>query len=177
MKIGGLVRMISRRGGSLSLPFPELVDELHALPDGTVIDGELVVVDERGHPQFEQLCARAFMLRPGTISQAIRERPAAIFVFDVLMIGGRDQRKLPLLKRKATLERLLCSAERVRYLNHIGENGERLYHEVERLELEGIVCKQADSPYTAGRSRHWVKVKTPIGKERERARMESRRSG
>jgi len=54
----GLVRMLSRNGGGLGHAFPELVDELHGLPDGTAIDGELVVLDERGHPQFEQLSAR-----------------------------------------------------------------------------------------------------------------------
>ncbi len=76
-KLSGLVRMCSRRGRSLNLPFPELVDELRALSDETVIDGGLVVVDERGHPQFEQLCARAFMMRRRVIRQAIAERPAA----------------------------------------------------------------------------------------------------
>ncbi len=55
-----------------------------------------------------------------------------------------------------------------------GENGGRLFAEVERLELEGVVGKQADSPYVAGRSRFWVKINTAIGREREAKRMDRR---
>ena len=57
--------------------------------------------------------------------------------------------------------------DRSRYANHIGENGERLYQQAEQLELEGVVAKHVASPYMAGRSREWVKIKTPIGRERD----------
>ncbi len=171
-KVDGLVRMVSRQGRGMGHAFPELTDELHALPDGVVLDSELVVLDERGHPQFEDLCARAFMSRAITIRRAAVERPAAMFAFDVLMVEGRDVRNVPLLKRKVLLEGVLAGSNRVRYLSHVGENGERLYAEVERLELEGVVGKRADAPYTAGRSPAWVKVKTPAGKEREAKRRE-----
>jgi len=67
------------------------------------------------------------MARSTTINEAVRKLPAAIFAVDVSMLEGRDQRRLPLLKRKAQLERVLIGGERIRYLHHIGENGERLY--------------------------------------------------
>lgn len=171
IKSGGLVRLLSRNGRNLNLPFPEIVEELHALPDGVALDGELVVLDARGHPQFEQLSARALMTKPFRIKSARIEQPAALFAFDVLTANGRDQRKQPLYKRKVLLEKVLKGRERVRYLNHIGENGERLFEEVTRLELEGIVGKKIDTPYVAGRCHHWVKVKTSAGKARESLRM------
>ncbi len=167
--------MVSRQGRSLSLPFPELTDELHELPDGIVMDAELVALDDRGHPQFDQLCARAFKTRPRDAQRAAVETPAAIFAFDLLRFDGRDLRHLPLLKRKATLKHLLSRSTRIRYVHHIGENGERLFSEIERLELEGVVAKRADSPYRAGRSGTWVKVKTAVGKAREALRRETER--
>lgn len=171
------MRLVSRNGRSLNGPFPELVDELHALPGDFAIDSELVVLDGRGHPQFEHLSARALMLRPFVIQEAARTRPAALFAFDLLAIDGKDLRRQPLLKRKSILERVLKAGERIRYLNHVGENGERLLDEVSKRELEGIVGKKGDAVYTSGRCKAWVKVKTPAGKEREAARMEHLRRG
>jgi ATP-dependent DNA ligase len=57
----------------------------------------------------------------------------------------------------------------------VEEHGEALFAEVDRLELEGIVAKRASSAYSAGRSRHWLKVKTAAGRAREAKRMEHRK--
>lgn len=58
----GAVRLITRNGFDLAKAFPELVIELETLPD-VVMDGELVVLDEHGHPQFDSLRRRARMTR------------------------------------------------------------------------------------------------------------------
>jgi hypothetical protein len=59
---------------------------------------------------------------------------------------------------------------------HVGERGIGLFAEAERLGLEGIVGKRADSAYTAGRSRNWLKVKTAEGKAREALRFDRQTS-
>jgi len=87
-------------------------------------------------------------------------------------MGGKDLRPLPLVKRKALLQQQLGRTERIVYCHHIGENGERLFAEADRLGLEGIIAKKADSPYRRGRTPNWVKIKTAHGRhiDEERAK-------
>jgi len=70
--------MISRQGRDMSRAFPELIADLERLPPATVMDGELVMLDERGHPQFERLLGRSAVSRSDTVRKAARERPATI---------------------------------------------------------------------------------------------------
>ena len=118
---GEALRLLSRRGNNLISSFPEIERELRALPEA-VIDGEVVMLDEQGRPQFERLRLRT-VLRPDAIERAARQEPAAIFAFDLLALEGRDLRKLPLLKRKAALQKLLKGAKRICYTAHVGEEG------------------------------------------------------
>jgi ATP-dependent DNA ligase len=166
--------MVSRQGKDLSRGFPELIAELERLPEGTVIDGELVVLDVFGRPQFDELLGRSARSAK-TAASANDERPAAIFAWDILMYRGKDLRALPLLERKRILEEAIGRRNRILPASHIEEQGERLYQEILALELEGIVAKRADSTYPAGRTSSWVKIKTPVGRDRESKRMERRR--
>ena len=86
------------------------------------------------------------MKDPGAIGKAAATKPAAVFAFDLLQLRGKDLRKLPLLKRKAALEKELKRTERIVYCQHVGENGEKLYQAADQLGLEGIIGKKADSP-------------------------------
>jgi bifunctional non-homologous end joining protein LigD len=81
---------------------------MNALPD-LVFDGELVVLDTEGRPQFDRLRRRCAMRNPLTMMQAARDDPAAIFAFDLLELRGKDQRKQPLLKRKEALKNTTAS--------------------------------------------------------------------
>ena len=152
-KAGDKVRLLSRRGNPLEQWFPELTAELALLPD-LVLDGELVLLDARGHSEFHKLRGRCAMRDARCIQAAARVQPAAIFAFDILMLDGSDLRAQPLLKRKASLQRTLKAAgvKRICYCQHIGENGERLFAEADRLGLEGIIAKRAYSPYRRGRT-------------------------
>jgi bifunctional non-homologous end joining protein LigD len=82
-----------------------------------------------------------------------------------VQLRGKDLRPLPLLKPKALLEKELNRAQRIVYCKHIGESGEKLFQTADQLRLEGVIGKKADSPYRAGRTRNWVKVKTAHGSE------------
>jgi bifunctional non-homologous end joining protein LigD len=169
---GSFVSITSRRGTDLTACFPEIVECLVELPD-LVLDGELVVLDARGHPQFERLARRARMSRFPSVDAAAKEDPAMIFAFDLLELRGKDMRSQPLLKRKAALEKVLKGSSRIRYLTHVGEDGRRLFAAAARLELEGIVAKRADSAYKRGRSRDWLKISTPAGKLAQESRSET----
>jgi bifunctional non-homologous end joining protein LigD len=121
-----------------------------------------VLLDARGRPQFERL-RRRLALKRLSIDHAARTEPAALFAFDLLELRGKDLRRLPLLKRKAQLEKVLRRSTRIRYMTHVGEDGERLHAAAAKLELEGIVAKRADSPYRQGRTADWGEIRTPAG--------------
>ena len=67
----------------------------------------------------------------------------------MLQLLGKDLRALPLLKRNALLHRELLRTERIVYCQHVVESGEKLFQAAERLELEGVIGKKADSRYFA----------------------------
>src|SRR4051812_32961853 len=74
---GAGVRLLSRRGNDLAASFPEIMADLIALPE-MIADGELVVLDAEGKPQFERLQRRARFRRPDAIAKAARGDPAAV---------------------------------------------------------------------------------------------------
>jgi bifunctional non-homologous end joining protein LigD len=124
-----------------------------------ILDGEAVVLDEEGRPRFSELQKRVQLTRTIDIERASVIRPATLYVFDLIALDGFDLRKLPLRARKALLPEVLPKAGPLRYADHVEEHGEQLYEEVQRRGLEGIVAKQADSPYRGGRSSLWRKIK------------------
>ena len=95
-----------------------------------------------------------------------------MFAFDVLSLGGKDVRKLPLVKRKQIVQDALRGSQRIRPVQYVGEQGVRLYEAACALQLEGIVAKQADATYHAGRSRDWLKIRTPHGRDVQAERSE-----
>lgn len=159
----------SRRGTDLLPCYPEIRACLVELPQ-MVLDGELVVLDRHGRPDFESLRRRLAMKRPIAVEHAAKTMPAAIFAFDLLELRGKDVRTLPLLKRKQLLGEELRGSERIRYLEHVGESGHRLFQVAEELGLEGIIAKHAGAPYRRGRASGWIKIKTNAGRLIDEAR-------
>jgi bifunctional non-homologous end joining protein LigD len=156
----GQPRLVYRRGGDSTHVFPEIARAVQGLPyEDLVLDGEVVVLDERGRPSFQGLQKRVQLSRKTDLDRAALERPATLFVFDLLAFQGYDLRPLPLLARKQALRMLMPSAGPLRYADHVAREGEAFYDEVAKLGLEGIVAKRADAPYVAGRSPHWLKLK------------------
>jgi bifunctional non-homologous end joining protein LigD len=157
---GGVGRLITRNGNDYTAAFPELARAVSALPyDGLLMDGELVILDEQGRPSFQRLQNRARLSRPLDIRHAAVESPATLYLFDLMALEGYDLRPLPLVKRKAILQRLLPEVGPLRYAVHFEQQGEALYYQAVGMGLEGIVAKKADAPYTSGRSERWLKVR------------------
>jgi bifunctional non-homologous end joining protein LigD len=157
----GAVHLVYRRGSEAVATYPEVARALAALPFGDlVLDGEVVVLDDEGRPSFQRLQRRAQQRRTADVQRAALEMPATYYAFDLLAFEGFDLRPLPLVERKALLQSLLPRAGPVRFLDHVPEQGEAFYAEVSRLKLEGLIAKKADAPYRAGRSPHWLKLRT-----------------
>jgi bifunctional non-homologous end joining protein LigD len=149
-----------RRGRDVTASFPEIAAVVRALPfDSLVLDGELVVLDAFGKPSFRRLQQRVHLTRASEIQAATVHLPVTLFVFDLLAFEEFDLRPLPLLQRKKILQAVVPPAGSVRYADHFEEHGSTMFEEVGRLGFEGIVAKQADAPYTAGRSGAWLKIR------------------
>jgi bifunctional non-homologous end joining protein LigD len=152
--------LLSRNGHDITATFPEIAKPLRALPfEGLVVDGELVVLDERGHPSFQRLQNRAQLRGAREIRRAAVDSPATYYVFDLIAVEGYDLRGLPLERRKALLAEVVPRAGALRYSEHWEKDGETLYAQVERMGLEGIMAKKADSPYRSRRSSEWLKIR------------------
>ena len=151
--------LYSRKGLDYTESFPEIARAVKAIPfENVILDGELVVLNEVGKPSFNMLQARA-KLGAREAKRAAIEAPATLYVFDLLAFGGYDLRKLPLIKRKEILRKVLPETGPLRYSEHFEKNGEGLYEQVVKLGLEGIMAKKADSPYRSGRSGDWLKIR------------------
>jgi bifunctional non-homologous end joining protein LigD len=151
---GDRVRVLSRNARDWSDRVPLIVEGMLALPvTSATIDGEGVVVDERGVTDFERLRS-ALAERGGS-------REAFLYGFDLLELGGEDLRQHPWEIRRATLTGLLRKARPgIRLSEHLDGDGETIFRHACALGAEGIVAKRRDRPYRSGRCADWVKVKT-----------------
>lgn len=160
VKEDGQARLVTRNGNDYSAAFPELIRAIAALPYSNVLmDGELVILDDAGRPSFQRLQNRARIGRAPDIRHAAVETPGTLYLFDLMGLEGFDLRSLPLVKRKALLRKVLPEAGPLKYSEHFEREGEALYDQAVGMGLEGIVAKQADSPYKSGRSDLWLKVR------------------
>ncbi|MDP8962060.1 MAG: ATP-dependent DNA ligase, partial [Actinomycetota bacterium] len=155
----GEPRLDSRNHKPLLRYFPELTAALTALPDGTVVDAEVVVVRD-GTLDFDALSER---IHPAVsrIEKLSHETPAQLVAFDVLALQGRDLRTQPFRARREELEPLLTGLEAPWHLTPSTTNldlGQRWFYEFESAGCDGIVAKRTDAPYVEGR-REMVKVK------------------
>ena len=149
-----------RRGHDSTALYPEIDLALRAMPyRDLVVDGEVVVLDASGRPDFGRLQARAMLGRARDIARACLTHPAIFMVFDLVGFDGCDLRGLPLGERKRLLRMLVADTGVLRYVDHVPERGIDMYASVEQLGLEGVVGKRADSPYRPGRSGDWVKLR------------------
>jgi bifunctional non-homologous end joining protein LigD len=101
------------------------------------------------------------LTRPHDVQHAAAEVPVVYVVFDVLQVGDRDVRSLPLRARKELLSRIAPRRGPIRWLDHLEGDGRPLYDLCGQLGLEGLVSKRASSPYRPGpdRTDDWLKIK------------------
>jgi bifunctional non-homologous end joining protein LigD len=162
-KHGGVAALYTKNGHDFSSRVRWMADGLARLPGvlSLVIDGEFVVCDDAGLPDFYALHSRS------------RDRALCVWAFDLLHHNGRDLRELPLSERKARLEKLILGANTdwLRYSESF-DDGIELLMAADRMKLEGIVSKRRDAPYRSGKKCGWTKVQVRDlvrGQQRARA--------
>jgi DNA ligase D-like protein (predicted ligase) len=149
------VDLYSRTRKSFNRQFSYIVAALADMPSGTVIDGELVAIDEMGRPNFNLL-------------QNFRSAASRIqyYVFDLLCFNDRDLTGLPLIERRTLLKSLSFKDKRIRIVDYAEASAAELLMAVRKQNLEGIIGKRKDSPYQPGkRSGVWIKYRVNRGQE------------
>src|SRR5947209_3597984 len=159
-KSRGEALLLTRNGNDYTNVFPEIARAVKALPaDECIIDGEVVVLDDKGIPSFSRLQKRGRLSSELEIRRAAVELPATFYTFDLIAYEDFDVRPLPLTRRKELLKDAVPALGAVRYLDHVEREGEVFLKQVMTLGLEGIVAKKATSKYRSGRSGDWIKIK------------------
>jgi bifunctional non-homologous end joining protein LigD len=161
------VTIASRRGNDKSRQFPEVVESLarwaKGRKEGALLDGEIVALDDAGDPMgFERLQERIHQTSPREVARLRGERPVAFVAFDLLRDGREDLTGLPLAERRARLEAALDGGldSTLRIARQVRGDGTALMQEARTEGWEGIVAKDARSPYRAGgRTLDWRKLK------------------
>ena len=157
IKTGGKVLLRSRNDNDFNARYPGIAKALAAMPDNTVIDGEVVALDADGRPSFNLL------QNYGSAGASLH-----FFIFDVLVLKGKDVMGDPLVTRRELLEKHVFPTmlEPIRYSPVLEASLKDLIQSVKAQGLEGLVAKRRDSKYEPGqRSGAWQKMRVNRGQE------------
>jgi ATP-dependent DNA ligase len=155
----GQVRLHNHRLGDLSSRFPELRPLAQAAADQPLlIDGEIVIVDERGHPELDQPQYRLRLLDEQHILAEAMRQPACFLASDLLFRGRRWTVGEPLWRRKRWLAEALHPCDCLYLAEHFETEGRALFQAAVDSDLEGILAKPKDSVYAAGGTTGWLAV-------------------
>lgn len=159
---GTAVRLTGRSGRDATSTYPEVAEALAGLGlDETILDGEIVALDEEGAPSFGRIQHRIGLTRPRDVAAARRAHPVRFVVFDVLAVDGTDTTGLAYTRRRGLLDALAVDDAEIIDAPpaHRGSLAEAMAESAER-RLEGVVAKRVDSRYRPGsRTAHWLKLK------------------
>jgi bifunctional non-homologous end joining protein LigD len=167
-KTRAAVAIASRAGNDKTAQFPEVVHALSSwgarLAGALLLDGELVALDSAGQPTgFQRIQDRIHLSDPHEIVARAASNPVAFVAFDLLRAGREDLCPLPLSERRRRLEAAIGAAldgGAVRLSRQVAGDGADLLAEAREHGWEGLVVKDARSPYRPGRrSREWRKLK------------------
>ncbi len=151
----GKVHVQDRGLNDLTADLPEVTAAASRVPNGSVIDGELVATDPDGRPDYTRL-------RERLVGGAKRkdEIPVAYLAFDALYLEEKPLLRQPLIRRRARLRKAVEAGGHIFVPDHIEEDGVELFEACLERGLEGVVAKHVQSPYIPGqRSPFWLKVK------------------
>jgi len=157
IKSGDKIHLRSRNNNDFNVRYPGILKALAAMPDETVIDGEVVALDADGRPSFNTLQ-----------NYGSSGAPLHFFIFDLLILKGKDVMGEPLTKRRGLIEKHVLPklADPIRYSPILDASLNDLIASVKAQGLEGLVAKRRDSRYEPGlRSGAWMKMRVNAGQE------------
>jgi bifunctional non-homologous end joining protein LigD len=154
---GGAPRLYARSGTLVTAAYPEISGL--SLPAGSLLDGEMVVLDPAGRPSFTALAERMHVRDPRRAAQLAATLPVTYMVFDLLRYDGEELLALPYARRRERLEELDLSGPHW-MVPPVFFDGPATEDAARENRLEGLVAKRLDTPYVPGlRSPDWIKIK------------------
>jgi bifunctional non-homologous end joining protein LigD len=159
-----ILEMLSRSGNSITLRYPELINHIRSAVkcnDSAVIDGEIVILNKEGIPDFQSHQTRMNVNDNKEIANLSAEIPGTYYLFDILYLDGKNLQNLDYLERREILSKVIETNSRVRISDYFeGKHGIDIFDAAKRMNLEGIIAKNKFSKYLQGaRSRDWLKIK------------------
>jgi bifunctional non-homologous end joining protein LigD len=155
----GKVRLVTRNANDWTAKMPALAEEVATLDlQSGWVDGEIVVMNAAGVPDFNALQNAMDASKAGAVSY---------FVFDLPYADGYDLTRAPLDARRALLREVMQrhSGQRVKFSDDFAGGGEAMLKAACQMGLEGIIAKRKDAPYVSTRAPTWVKVKCTLRQE------------
>ncbi|WP_434603250.1 DNA ligase D [Pseudomonas sp. R1-7] len=149
----GDVRLITRNGHDWTHKLPKQAEALAGLGlESAWLDGEMVVANEQGVPDFQALQNAFDVGSSGKI---------AYYLFDLPYLNGMDLRKVPVEERRAALAAVLEPNEDplLRFSDSFEETPEALLNSACQMRMEGLIGKRQGSAYVSRRSSDWIKLK------------------
>ena len=164
---GGRVRLMSRSGEEVTPRYPEVHAMGRALGSREVIlDGEVVALDEKGRPSFEEIQQRMGLNSESEIRRKMKVVPVTYMIFDLLWQDGHSLMTLPYVERRRLLAALKLAGDSWQTPPYEKGGGQAMLDASAKAGLEGVMAKKLDSPYEPGkRNGAWVKVKNHYRQE------------
>jgi bifunctional non-homologous end joining protein LigD len=149
-------KLYSRNGLTFDKAYPKVFEELRKFKKEAIIDGEIVVFDNNGRPNFQKL--QNYKSNDRYVIQ--------FYVFDCIEIGGKRLTDLPVTERKEQLKKLIPKSDVILFCDHVDGEGKALFKEMKKMNLEGMIAKRKSSKYYIGkRSADWLKIKNVLTQE------------
>ena len=156
--VNSTMKFVNRRGHEITERYPEFVFRDQIKARSCVLDGELIVYDNRGNPSF-QLLQKREQSKPSIARFLSIQHPATYVIFDILELEGKDLLSTRLEERKKIMHAVLREGHHLQSIAFT-RDGKNLWTVVEQRKLEGVMAKRANSYYEPGkRSDAWLKIK------------------
>lgn len=156
-EIGKEINLFNRRGKNITKRYPEIAEELKKF-DNCVVDGEIICYNN-GKPDFYRLQQREHIENDFMIEIRAKLMPATYVIFDVLEKNGKKLINIPLIERKKILKDLVKEGKHIQLIFYTYD-GKKLWDEIKKFGIEGVMAKNRKSLYYPGeRRKEWVKIK------------------
>ncbi len=162
----GKLEILSRNQKPMAMRYPELKEmPKWVKAKEAVLDGEIIVVNQKGTASFQDLQSRFGVTNLTAIEKLVKSQKIIYYVFDLLYCDGYDLMPASLLNRKPVLASILRENEVFKMAPYTERQGTKLFRTAERQHLEGIMAKNGASRYEQRRSNEWLKIKTTMRQE------------
>jgi bifunctional non-homologous end joining protein LigD len=164
-----ILKIQSRNGNTITQRYPELIESLRSVKnennfkESIVFDGEIVILDKNGFPDFQKHQKRMNINNKIDIESLSKQIPATYYIFDILYVDGIDIKILPLIERRKILESIIIKNKRnnrIKISEFIEGDGKDIFESIKRMNIEGMIAKYKHGKYYPNtRSKEWLKLK------------------